>query len=874
MSNRSLPQNIIPALHQHLVDWPRFRDMPDKSNEFAFTVKSVAAVEQQPLITLPIPEIHQEWVSKITRIKKLKPAPPLKSSKAEKELWDLGNQDDQYFRAGVFRPIPSKIAEPVKNKYKARFKKSRKKANEQLNKIRQRSEHVLAPLADNPFIHRAEKLFVSDELASKTDTHYFGAYINDRFYKPSDDAQGDLFFYKNTAELLPDRRLADSQHLNAPVRADEIAHYFSRTDDELKDYARTMVQTATGLIERLFAKGKELKKDHDETIIRTYWVIDDLLQQMRIKTPYKKESIWHGQQVDNFAQITREECECALTRVMDQKWWLRNLRRNHRQDYENMARACGNVWYQNECYVSDATFEYYRQRNSANKAALENMIAVNENTGQEMKLSDVVEKSVSNPELRRNELFVRIRGIQEYAIEHGHQCAFVTITCPSKFHATTLSGKLNPKFAGATPKEGQEYLINLFRRIRAAFQEFKLDPYGVRVVEPNHDGTPHHHYLLFAPAEKINKIIDIMRHHAMLMDGKEAGAKKYRFDAKIMDLSIKDSDGKVSGAVGYIAKYISKNIDGYQTDGGTFDDHYKKNSATSAARITAWRKCYGLKAFSFFKSPSVQIYRELRKCGIDEECDVPEIEPFRQHADKANWKEFFDAMGGPETPRQERPLQLLKKNMESITSYGEIAAHRVTGVYFQDVLKNPYSGDVFYRNFRELVTSGDTWTLCLKGDSPLTRSNDAVDTAEIRIPQAAQNEALTSGGPAPRPRCPVSNCILGASDHPLVFQVEQFLRKYLGNVPENVFDVIFERLLSGQKVNAYNLKPIQLRQDQKGAWEIMEVKPDPKLGFKSDDKDWYFDMFEDENEVEAEELADMPTQASKYNFFAGVVGHA
>ena len=636
MFARSLPKKVIPALHQHLIEWPRYWDVEDRSDRYKFTIRSVKAMEQQPKIRYWKPFVHRDWVSHISRIQRLSPTPPIKSSKAEKDLWELGNADDQYFRAGVFRALPADIAAPVRDIYKKRFNKSRKRANEQLAKIRKRSEQVLAPLADgNPFIHRAEKLFVSDELGSKTDSFYFGAWINDKFYQPSNDAQGDLFLFKNEAELLPDRRVADNQHLNSPIRADEIAHYFSRTDDQLKDYAKTMVKTVIALIERLFEKGKELKKTDDEIVIRTYWVIDDLLQQMRIKTPYKKECIWHGQQVDNFAQISKEECECALTRVIDEKWWLRNLRRNHRQDYENLSRACGNVWYQQQIYCSDATFDYYQQRSKANKSALENMIAVNESTGQEMKLSEVVEKSVSNPELRRHELMVRIRGTQEYAIDNEHHCAFITITCPSKYHATLLNGRLNPKFSGATPKEANKYLINLFSKIRAAFQKFSLAPYGVRVVEPNHDGTPHHHYLLFAPAKEIEQITEIMRHYALQMDGKEAGAKKHRFKADMIDLTLKDKDGRVSGAVGYIAKYISKNIDGYQTDGKVFQDKFKKNSAVSAARITAWRKCYGLKAFSFFKSPSVQIYRELRKVGKGEACSVPEIEPFRQAADQS-----------------------------------------------------------------------------------------------------------------------------------------------------------------------------------------------------------------------------------------------
>ncbi|MBH0074659.1 replication endonuclease [Pseudoalteromonas sp. SWYJ118] len=109
-----------------------------------------------------------------------------------------------------------------------------------------------------------------------------------------------------------------------------------------------------------------------------------------------------------------------------------------------------------------------------------------------------------------------------------------------------------------------------------------------------------------------------------------------RFDAVKLDKS-------KGSAASYIAKYISKNIDGYMLNDHV-DADTGENLQEQANPVLAWASTWNIRQFQFQGSPSVTVYRELRRMRTAVKDEV--IEPIRYAADTANWKDYVKLQGG------------------------------------------------------------------------------------------------------------------------------------------------------------------------------------------------------------------------------------
>ncbi|NVJ45535.1 MAG: replication endonuclease [Cytophagia bacterium] len=335
----------------------------------------------------------------------------------------------------------------------------------------------------------------------------------------------------------------------------------------------------------------------------------------------------------------------TIAKLKDYSWWLRQLRKAHNRKVEKACHAANIVNKYWGIYASDISVNRRAGQIARNQKMLEEHEAVNE-SGDRFTLAELSDKNVSNPVNRRNELMVRIRGTEDFAKQEGLVGVFLTITCPLKYHRSfSKSGEPNPKWEGFTPKDGQDYLNILWQRIRAAFQREQIYPLGIRVAEPQHDGTPHWHLLLFTEANQVDEMISICRDYAMREDGNEPGAEKYRFDAKLID-------AKKGSATGYIAKYICKNIDGSNLESGI----YGEDPIEAAQRVETWRSVWGIRQFEFIGGCSVTTWRELRR--LSKESELPEeVEAIRHAADESDWCKFNQLMGGFFCKRKEQTLR-------------------------------------------------------------------------------------------------------------------------------------------------------------------------------------------------------------------------
>ncbi|MFQ2646959.1 replication endonuclease [Aeromonas caviae] len=394
-----------------------------------------------------------------------------------------------------------------------------------------------------------------------------------------------------------------------------------------------------------------------------------------------------------------------LIRWLDPKWWARRMRKIWDQYNEHCAILLGKVRKGVSAYVSSQGLQAFIERQRMAAAWLKDMEAYNAQDDIIISLEDAVKASIANPENRRHELIVRARGFSDVADELGYVGLFFTWTAPSRFHpwktvrASQAGGpdstEENPKHDGSSPRDSQHYISELWKRCRSALDrnlakrgEFlvadPIDYFGFRVVEPHHDGTPHRHLLIWVKPEHQHRLIGILQRYALSHDKGDLERKRHpdskkpysditpRFDWKVMDK-------EKGGAVGYIVKYIAKNIDGYRV--GDEGDLEAETAATEGARrVRAWASLWGLRQFQPLKGPPVGIWRELRRLPgrLQEAKGIvvaplasPIMEECRRYADAVDWKNFTQAMGGPCCRRDERPLSIHRTAFAEPNQYGE-----------------------------------------------------------------------------------------------------------------------------------------------------------------------------------------------------------
>lgn len=371
--------------------------------------------------------------------------------------------------------------------------------------------------------------------------------------------------------------------------------------------------------------------------------------------------------------LTAEDALRVIARLQKEKWWLVKLRKIHDRWREHLMIATSYVSKVASPYCSEPCLREWVAQKKANFEYLQAMELEDQDTGERTSLLDKVMGSVSNPKIARHELMVRMRGFEDMANEMGLVGMFYTLTAPSRYHATHVhSGKRNDKYCNASPRKTQKYLCNVWSRVRAKWGREGIRTFGFRVAEPHHDGTPHWHLLLFLRPEEVELATKIFHEYALQVDGSEPGAAQYRFTAKPID-------EEFGSATGYIAKYISKNIDGYGMD-GEFDHESGRPVKEMAKRVRAWASRWSIRQFQQIGGAPVSTWRELRRLGSRELVLHPELEAARAAADAPDWPGYINAQGGPFVTRDCLRVRLNYEYTENGNDYGDTVA-KITGVY-------------------------------------------------------------------------------------------------------------------------------------------------------------------------------------------------
>ncbi|HHE9462183.1 TPA: replication endonuclease [Haemophilus influenzae 10810] len=153
----------------------------------------------------------------------------------------------------------------------------------------------------------------------------------------------------------------------------------------------------------------------------------------------------HWEKIENDKRIKAEHIDSTLIRLTCEKWWFKQMRDIQKRMVEYIAIACGEVRANAASYISNQSFQEWQLQQRKNHDYLRAMIIENiDNPEEQVELFDMFLKSSSNPALRRNEMMVRLRGLEEWAEENNNEALFLTLTAPSSFHA----GNGNKKWLG------------------------------------------------------------------------------------------------------------------------------------------------------------------------------------------------------------------------------------------------------------------------------------------------------------------------------------------------------------------------------------------------------------------------------------------
>lgn len=544
---------------------------------------------------------------------------------------------------------------------------------------------------------------------------------------------GGLYFLKNTFErkLLPRLErvnelcgMNESASIGFMSARDEYARLPDMNDKELRRFAARIASQLWSRYEELsdawaHAHGGKETLFTDEAQAHLYGKVAGVARAFNFTPMYWKKY--------RKGQMTIRMAFSAISRLIKDEWWVNQLKAQRMRWREALLIAAGEVNKDRSPYASKMAIRDVHARRLANLEYLKSCELENKVTGERIDLISKVMGSISNPEIRRMELMNTIAGIERYAASAGDVGMFITLTTPSKYHPTRQVGKGESKTVqlnhgwndtAFTPKDGQRYLCRIWSLMRTAFKDNDLEVYGLRVVEPHHDGTPHWHMMLFCKPGQRKVINEIMRRYALKEDGHEKGAAKQRFESRHLNQG---------GAAGYIAKYIAKNIDGYALDGQLDHDTGKPLKDTAAA-VTAWASTWRIPQFKPIGLPTMGAYRELRKLprgvSIASEFD-DRVEAARAAADAGEFDQYIIAQGGANMPRDAQAVRVARKVTDEVNEYEE-DIERVVGIYA------PHLGA-----HRVHVTRTAEWRI---------------------VPKVLAVEPLTLKSGSAAPRSPVNNC--------------------------------------------------------------------------------------------------------------------
>lgn len=739
----------------------------------------------------------------------------------ERDLYQLSPADHEWrTQKKYFSELPIYITKYFANRYKQVFKsRGRSEANtflrEKMEPAVARAKMVLAKYNKLP---TTQKVYLLSENDNDTEQSDFG---HSRAQQSFDFEQAEKNRKPPTNKMLAELE-----------------------QDELKEMAfkiGKIMNARFQIISSKLASIAEAELEKDDTfcpVVEGYHQLAAFTSLFGIKPPckYKKQNELSALQ--------------DISRMISEKWWLGRLVKARKIMREHLAIAMGQVSSKASAYASWDCVREHQEQQKRNWEYIKQCELFDEETEEKADLSEMVLKSVSNPAIRRHELMVRCRGCEDIGNELGLQGLFLTLTTPSKYHNSYKKGGFIEHWNGASPREAQAYLNNAWQRIRAKLGREEIRWFGVRVAEPHHDGTPHWHLLIWVKPEEVTQVRDIFISYATQEDRVELHPqyekekqKPFRKCAYVGPMDYRPRcdfgyiDPEKGTATGYIAKYISKNIDGFAMD-DEVSDETGKSVKDMAKNVSAWKSRWAIRQFQFFGGAPVTTYRELRRFAsqnkkafmeyvfMQERADlldmyhmlqrhvVGPVKPDRlltnkelvdvigknyqariqsdeacivdtmKAADHGNWQGYIMGQGGPFVKREDLLITNSYQVLPFASPHGE-DVRKVEGFQTPEAV---------------VKTRTKVWTI--------QKKSKVIEEAEA----ITQGSAATAIGASGSSRSSVNNC----TEHREV-QVSDQLTRILdpvnsrANNPPNIDETALAALLKGSSIRIDDATSIQIR---------------------------------------------------------------
>ncbi|EOK5959814.1 replication endonuclease [Vibrio parahaemolyticus] len=263
-------------------------------------------------------------------------------------------------------------------------------------------------------------------------------------------------------------------------------------------------------------------------------------------------------------------------------------------------------------YASERAMKVREEQLSSHNNYLENLILENGKTVKD------IQKTMSS---KLFELYVTIKGYEDISKEKDFIWLFITLTCPPEFHPNPSEKFGFSKWDGSYVNDAKDFFTNKFRLIRMKANDDEMNfslnsAFGIKVLEPHKDGTPHVHLILFVKREYEdyykNLFIRYFRRYVEVpFHDQDGNLIEYHGCDIIREgydrNGVKLEDENISSAASYVIKYCLKNQELNSLNTSKFGDN-------DIDAINAWKSANRLRSFSMLGVKGISTkYNDCRK---------------------------------------------------------------------------------------------------------------------------------------------------------------------------------------------------------------------------------------------------------------------